>query len=167
MSMIGNLLRVSQADLARYQADSQLFEDRIYKEYDDTDEAMVDLDKSWHVLAFLLGETKDEFEDHPMAGLIFGKHTLDENQDVGYGPARYLTADEVKELNQTLTQLTNEEIKKRFSPALCEEHDIYPSFWAGEDAEDLWEYIHDNLQVLRTAYQKAADQDEAMITYLN
>ncbi|WHT40179.1 MULTISPECIES: YfbM family protein [Myroides] len=167
MSMIGNLLRVSEADLERYKANSSLFEDRIYNEYDENDDAMVDLDKAWHVLAFLLGEMQDRFEDHPMAGLIFGKHTLDENQDVGYGPARYLTVDEVQELNQALTQLSDEILKKRFSPALCEEQDIYPSFWMGEDPEDLWEYIQDNLHVLRTTYQKAVDQNEAMITYLN
>ena len=169
MSMIGNLLRVTEAELNSYLKNSGLLEERIYRDFDenDIDEAMVDLDKAWNVLAFLLGNTATEYEDEPLAQLIFGRHTLDEDQDVGYGPARYLTVAEVQELHQALSQLSDAEIKKRFSPAQCEANDIYPSFWVEEDAADLWEYIQDYLTTLRTTYQLAAERKEAMITYLN
>lgn len=169
MSMIGNLLRVSEAELNNYRENSALLEERIYRDFDanDIDEAMVDLDKAWNVLAFLLGNTAAEYEDEPLAQLIFGHHTLDEDQDVGYGPARYLTVAEVQELHQALSQLSDEDIQNRFSPAQCEANDIYPSFWIDEDAADLWEYIQNYLTVLRTTYQLAAARKEAMIVYLN
>lgn len=169
MSMIGNLLRVTEVELTSYLQDSSLFETRIYSDFDENniDEAYVDLDKTWNVLAFLLGGKHKEYEDQKMAHLVFGRHTLDEDQDVGYGPARYLTIAEVQELNQALNQITDEEMRKRFSPEECEANDIYPSFWLEEDVNDLWDYISDHLQLLRKAYQTAADRKEAMITYLN
>ena len=37
MGMIGNLLRVSQEELTSYVQDSNLFEERIYKDYDEND----------------------------------------------------------------------------------------------------------------------------------
>ena len=45
MSMIGNLLRVSNAELESYLENSSLLENRIY-ENDDEDSNLIDIDKA-------------------------------------------------------------------------------------------------------------------------
>lgn len=169
MGMIGNLLRVSEAELKSYIEDSSLLEDRIYKDYDenDIDDALIDLDKSWDAIAFLLGDTSDEYLDQPLAKAIFGSHTLDENQDLGYGPARFVTTDEVKEIHNLLTQLSNEELRKRFNPQVFEEEEIYPTFWTQENEEEIWEYLSGNINLIRELYSVAAKNNGAVITFIN
>lgn len=169
MGMIGNLLRVSQEELTSYVQDSNLFEERIYKDYDenDIDEALVDIDKSWEAIAFLFGNNADDYLDHPLATAIFGSHTLDENQDIGYGPARFVTTEQVKEIHNLLTQLSNEELRKRFSPQKLNEEEIYPSFWSEADKEEIWEHLSANINTIREVYSTAAKNNEAVITFIN
>ncbi|MDR2224091.1 MAG: YfbM family protein [Flavobacteriaceae bacterium] len=169
MGMISNLLRVSQEELNSYIQDSSLFEDRIYKDYDenDIDDALVDLDKSWDAIAFLFGNNADDYLEHPLATAIFGSHTLDENQDIGYGPARFVTTVQVKEINELLSQLSDEELRKRFSPQRLEEEEIYPSFWTEVDEDELWEYLSENIHTIREIYSTAAKNNEAVITFIN
>lgn len=169
MGMIGNLLRVNQEELTSYVKDSSLFEDRIYQDYDENniDAALVDIDKSWEAIAFLFGNGGDDYLERPLAKAIFGSHTLDESQDIGYGPARFVTTEQVKEINELLSQLSNEELRKRFSTQKLDEEEIYPSFWSEADEEEIWEYLSDNINTIREIYSTAAKNDEAVITFIN
>ena len=53
MSMIGNLLRVSNAELESYLENSSLLENRIY-ENDDEDSNLIDIDKAWNAILFFI-----------------------------------------------------------------------------------------------------------------
>ena len=53
MSMIGNLLRVTKTELEEYLKDSSLLEDKIY-DVETENENLVDIDKSWDGIIFLL-----------------------------------------------------------------------------------------------------------------
>lgn len=94
-------------------------------------------------------------------------HTLDKNQDIGYCPARFVTTEQVKKIHNLLTQLSNEELRKRFSPQKLNEEEIYPSFWSEADEEEIWEYLSDNINTIREIYSTAAKNNEAVITFIN
>ena len=67
MGMIGNFLRVSSAELEEYLKDSSLLENRIYdEECEDEDPNMIDIDKSWDGIIFLLTGQSFENSDHPL-----------------------------------------------------------------------------------------------------
>ena len=87
MSMIGNFLRVTKTQLEDYLKDSTLLETRIYdEESDDEDPNLVDIDKSWEGILFLLTGQNLETIDHPLAKVLFSGQIIDEDQDLGYGP---------------------------------------------------------------------------------
>lgn len=75
MGMIGNLLRVTKAELESYLEDSSLLEDKIYNDEVNDDEPesekFVDIDKTWDGIIFLLtGQSLDTTESH-LARILF------------------------------------------------------------------------------------------------
>ncbi|MGL4821303.1 MAG: YfbM family protein [Bacilli bacterium] len=58
-----------------------------------------DLNSEWHLLHFALTGSEDE-SDAPLNNVIFGGTPIGE--DLGYGPATYLTSDQVHALVQSL-----------------------------------------------------------------
>src|SRR6478609_11842389 len=104
MSMIGHLLRVTKPELDEYLKDSSLLESSIYdEETDEENPNLVDLDKSWDGILFLLTGQNVVNTDHPLAKVLFSGQLIDEEQDLGYGPAHYLTPEQVKDLNSQIS----------------------------------------------------------------
>src|SRR5690606_10750890 len=97
----------------------------IYSDTSD-DDSLVDLDKSWHGLLYVLTGVNVWEEAHPLSQLLFSGQLIDEEQDLGYGPAHYLLPDEVKYLNEMLKTISVEDLKARFDPAKMNELEIYP-----------------------------------------
>jgi len=164
MSMIGNLLRVTNTELKAYLEDSSLLEDRIYNDESGADPNLTDIDKSWEGILFLLTGQKLETLDHPMGRVLFSGQSIDDNLDLGYGPGQYLTPEQVKVLNAELSKITAGEITKRFDPKRMTELEIYPDIW---DEEGVLDYLLDYFHQVQAAYAAAAASDEAMIVFLN
>jgi hypothetical protein len=166
MSMIGNLLRVSNAELQTYLADSSQLETRIYRD-SGTDPALVDIDKTWDGIVFLLtGNALSEgAHQHPLARVLFSGQLVDEDQDLGYGPAHFLRPEEVAELQPQLAALTVAELKQRFDPAKMTELGIYPNIW--DEGEDAFEYVLGGFMTVQEHYAEAAQRGEGMITFLS
>ena len=165
MSMIGNLLRVTKTELEEYLKDSSLLEDRIYDdESDDEDPNLVDIDKSWEGILFLLTGQNLETIDHPLARVLFSGQIIDEEQDLGYGPGQYLTPDEVKELNAEISKITTEELSKKYDAKKMMELEIYPNAW---EEDNMVNYLTDYFKAVQEVFAEASKNDEAIITFLN
>jgi len=168
MSMIGNFLRVSNDELNKYLDDSTLLEDRVYSESSDlNDPNLIDIDKTWDGILYLLtGNTLDEIDsaDPTLSSIIIGKNTLDENQDMGYGPANYNTAEEVKEIAKILDAIPSSKLKEKFDPKKMMELEIYPTMW---DEPNVFEYVEDYYEKLRDFYKTAAKNNQAVLTFVN
>ncbi|ACU60454.1 YfbM family protein [Chitinophaga pinensis] len=160
MSMVLELLRATPAELEAYIQDSSLLEDRIY-EAEEEDPAMVNLDKSWEGILFLLTGKGLQHNDHPMQKVFFSGQNIDDDMDIGYGPAEYLTPEQVKETYAELCAITEEELTARFDPARMLELHIYPEIW---EEEGIVYYLLAFFNELRTFYAKAAENNEAVIT---
>ena len=165
MSMIGNLLRVSNTELQEYLKDSSLLEDRIYREDAEQDAGLVDIDKSWEGILFLLTGQSLAEADHPLAAVLFSGQIVDENQDLGYGPAHYVTPEQVSEINAQISKISFADLEQKFDPAKMMELGIYPEIW-DEDDEAI-DYLSENYNLIRDIYEKAAANGEAIITFIN
>lgn len=164
MSMIGNLLRVTDAELQTYLADSTRLANRLYQDTG-TDQALVDIDKTWDGIMFLLTQDKLSESSHPLAHVLLSGQLVDEAQDLGYGPAHYLTAAQVAELQPQLAAITPAELKRRFDPAKMTALGIYPGIWDEGDA--AFEYVATGFATVQELYAEAARRGEALITFIS
>ncbi|WP_217903485.1 YfbM family protein [Flectobacillus sp. BAB-3569] len=165
MSMIGNLLRVTKIELEEYLKDSSLLEERIYNNTsDEEDPKLVEIDRSWEGILFLLTGQNLETIDHLMARVLFSGQVIDEEQDLGYGPGQYLTHREVKELNTELSKITTEELEQRYDSKRMMELEIYPNTW---EEDEMINYLTDYFEILKEVFAEASQNDEAIITFLN
>jgi hypothetical protein len=127
--MIGNLLSVTKTELENYLRDSSLLEHRIYND-ETEDPDLVDIDKAWEGILFLLtGQCLAE-ADHPLMAVLFSGQMIDDDQDLGFGPAHYVTPAQVVELNDQISKLTITDLQQRFDPVKMTELGIYPDIWS-------------------------------------
>lgn len=63
--------------------------------------------------------------------------------DVGYGPAHYLTPEQVAGIHRKIASLTEADLKARYdTEAMNEEEELYPSLeWNEEDFEYLYSHF--------------------------
>ncbi len=161
MSMIGNLLMVSNQQLQQFLNEPSLVENYIYAEQ--KQEQYLDLDKAWHAIHFMLNGNAYEGQG-ALALAFFGGEEIGE--DVGYGPARYLTVEQVRQVSESLSQISHEVFSQKYDPVAMDESSVYPNIWEREGEEGL-HYILPFFDDLKKFYQEAALRDQAVLIYLN
>ncbi len=164
MGMVGNLLRVTKFELEDYLKDSSLLEDLIYD--DETEnEKLVDIDKSWDGIIFLLTGQSFATAEHNLVKVLFSGQLIDEEQDLGYGPAHYLTPEQVADLNNEISTITIEDLKQKFNPKKMTELEVYPTIW--DEGDDTFDYLVEGFSTLQNVFANATKNGEAIITFLN
>jgi hypothetical protein len=162
MSMIGNFLQLSSDQLAALIADPSRVETFIYPEDEERDSG-IDVDKAWHGIHYLLvGDAWGG--EPPLANVVLGGTEI--GDDVGYGPARYLNADEVRAVADALKDITPDVLRSRYVATALSENEIYPEIWDDPD-DDAVGYLASWYQTLRDYYIDAAVKQKAMLKYLN
>jgi hypothetical protein len=165
MSMIGNYRRVTPQELAALRADPGSVMNFLYpKDHSRPPSGRhLDVDKTWHAIHFLLnGDSWDG--ERPLVNVVLGGTQLGPD-DVGYGPARYLEPDEVKQVANALNDVPAFELIERFDAGSLNDAEIYPHPWS--DGPDDREYISSRYLELTEFFRKAADAGDAMLLYLN
>ncbi|MBF0378466.1 MAG: YfbM family protein [Desulfamplus sp.] len=103
-------------------------------EYKDGERLDVDLDKAWHGLHYLF--TQSEWEADPPLNFITSGGKVVGNIDIGYGPGRVLTFEDVSQIDKTLEQIDHDYLRKRFNPDDMMKKKIYPEIWNRDLKED-------------------------------
>ena len=165
MGMIMYLLRISKQELESYIDKPELFlENRVDGAYS------MDIDKAWGGILYLLtgkafasGSPEDEVDS--LNRIFFSAQFFDEDMDVGYGPAHYLTPEQVAGIHRKIASLTEADLKARYDPeAMNEEEELYPSLdWN----EEIFEYLYFHFQALQSFFATAASRGEAIVTFLS
>jgi hypothetical protein len=166
MGMIGNYLRVTKDELQSYLSDSNLLNNRIYDHENQNDKNLIDVDKSWEGLFFLLtGKSLATFEEAstPLLWILIPPQEIDSDQDMGYGPATYTTIEQTKELNNALNTISIDEIRDKYNGNLMMEMGIYPEAW---DNDESLEYLVESFNTVKDFYNKAAADNQAVIIFL-
>ncbi len=167
MGMIGNYLRVSRKELEEYLNDSSKLDDRLYAEGNTEDPSLIDVDKSWEAIFFLLtGESVASLDQPkpPLSWMLQAPNEIDPDQDMGYGPATYTTPEQTKELSDAFNAISQDELTKRYNGDKMNGMGIYPEIWHENISR---EYAFDNLSTLKDFYNKASVNSEAVIVFIN
>jgi hypothetical protein len=126
----------------------------------------LDLDKAWHALHFLF--TGSNWEGPFPEGFLVSAGEPVGDVDVGYGPARSFTPEEVEKIALFLTNIDEAKLRGRLDPIKMAELDIYPSVWSSETKlDDEWAYMNDALQRMRMFVREAASKRMALLVYIN
>lgn len=172
MGMIGHLKAITTEELARFLECST--EDEIATflyvngELDTTGDYL-NIDKTWHGINFLL--TGEPFGEPPLSWVIFGNHSVggEDNQllfGISHIGLRYLVPDEVVEVANALSSISNEDLANRFSPEAMEAAEIYPQgIWEVQREVALNYLLYYYPEVVKF-YQNAASQKKAVLLYV-
>ena len=126
---------------------------------------VVDLDKSWHGLHYLL--TGTAWEGDPPLNFLLGGGREVGLEEVGNGPARTFTAAEVRAIADALAALTDDELRSRFAPAEMMRLEIYPEIWDRDPAEDdTLAYLMENVGGLRRALAAVVARGHGLLVTL-
>lgn len=118
------------------------------------------LHKSWHCLHFLLTGKSWEKAEPPLGDAITGGTEIpDRRNRMGYGPARYLTAAQVRDVAEALTSFPIEEKAAAFDLDFAEDRKVYVP---NHESEELIYYFN----LLRDFYQDAACKGSGMILWI-
>lgn len=135
------------------------------------DARRMDLDKAWHGLHYLLaGDDGSGDQEHPAdrpeLWLLFGGRPVGE-EDVGYGPARFLSSADVARWAEFLASVPEDSLRARFDPPRMESLGIYPSIWDEENPEEnCLGYVLTYLRELRSFTAAAAKRGEGALLFL-
>jgi len=162
MSMISILVFASDDEIRQLLAEPERIEDFISEERTSTD-----LDKAWHGIHWLLTGSADG-GDEPHCYLLAGGEQVGD-VDVGYGPARALTSQQVTAWDGALTKISREELGRRFEPKAMLDADIYPQIWARsiKGEEDTLDYLLQAYAGLRDFVAAARRERSGLLVYLS
>jgi hypothetical protein len=116
------------------------------------------LEKSWHVLHYLL-TGKAEEAPPPLGNAILGGREIGE--DLGYGPARFLTPEQVREVAAALASISKDDMRKRFDLKVMMTVNIYPV----KDGSEL-ELAEHYFEHVSRYYSEAAASGNAMLLWV-
>src|SRR2546425_4040968 len=165
LGMYMTFKQISPSELERLQKNPSLVK---------YDPSGLDVDKTWQVMHFLL--TGDAWGGAPpLAKTIMGG--TDIGEDLGYGPARYLMPEEVREVASALSGVSIDDLRKRFDPAALEKAEVYPGFSgavehvgvdpaAEPEMKDFLEFLLKKFEGLVSFYAEAASKGNAMLLFL-
>lgn len=100
---------------------------------DEADLETCELDKAWHGIHYLLTGSADQGEQPPGFLLNWGDEV---GEDLGYGPARAYTSDQVAQIAGHLSGVTDADLRSRFDPDKMMNDGIYPTIWDRDPAVD-------------------------------
>lgn len=124
-----------------------------------------DLDKAWHGIHFML--TGTAWEGVPPLNFLMHGGAVIGDVEVGYVPARGMTAAEVKAVAGALAGIDEAFMRARFDPAQMTQLDIYPGIWDRDPAEDdSFDYCMEYFGEIRTFVTRAAERGAGLIISL-
>lgn len=167
MGMIGSIIRVSEEELNTFLNDSETLEKKIYADDSYEAEWFLDLDKSWDGINYILtGENIGGLENEPnkLERALFSFQVIDEEQNLGYGPAQYLNSTQVKETFTELDKITDELMKSKINGSEMNKIGIYPEIWTESESH---EFLIESFGEFTAFYKKAAENNEAIVTFIS
>src|SRR5437660_11748273 len=160
--MIGNLRSASDSEIERLLANPAEITRFLYGAGTDGSEHVV-LNKAWHAIHFVLNGSRLGGEQ-PLNFLVDEGTPVGE-VDVGYGPARVLTSQQVRQIAAALAPIEPNDLANKVDVRQLDEQSIYPGNWQrngyGVD------YVVTNYRDMRDSITDAASKGNGLILYIN
>jgi hypothetical protein len=169
VSMIGNIRLATDAEIEALYAAPERIEDFLYGEddsFEPPDDMHLELDKAWHGIHFLL--TGEAWSGAPPLDFIVSGGREVGDEDVGYGPARAFSSDEVAQVAAALDPITPDTLRDRFDGRRMMLAQIYPEIWNRDPADDdTLGYLVEYFEFLKPFIAQAAERRLGMLVYIN
>ena len=151
MGLIANYNCISDESLKELKglgsSKKDLFE--TVEEWSDEDELLLDIDKMWDVLHFVLTgvSTDHRIADNPLSQAVLGITAVEELS----ANLAYTEHDKLADIVAALEQFDMEEALESFDMAACKEAELYPDIWDYDEEEEEIrdELLHDFEQMKR------------------
>lgn len=160
--MIGNVCPASDTEIEALLTDPSRVTRFLYGSEADGRQR-VSLDRAWHAIHFALTGSRLG-GDEPLNFLV-DEGTSVGTVDVGYGPARVLTSDRVRDVAGALATIAPEDIARRVDPGQLDRELIYPGNWQNNGFGV--DYVVDNYRQLRTLLVRLAQEGLGLVLYIN
>ena len=126
---------------------------------------IVDVDKAWHGIHYLLTGTADDGEP-PLNFLVAGGTDVGD-EDVGYGPPRAYTSAQARVIATALASVSDDELRGRFDPRGMMAATVYPEIWDRDPADDdTLGYLMDGVASLRAMLATVASNGHGLLVIL-
>lgn len=160
MSMIANLFAVPPSLLEELKTSAATREEWLG---DPSELNAHSLDKAWHGLHYLLTGVAGDAPG-ALGQVVMGGKPLS-SDDMGYGPARYLTADEVKAIAKALKAVTADDLRARFDGKRMDQDGVYPHIWERDGASAQADIL-EHFERVKSYYARAAKAGLCMLSWL-
>jgi len=161
MSMICELLAVPEGTARRVMSTPRQIHDLLAAP--GNPDQRLSLEKSWHGLHFALTGSAWDGEK-PLNFLVSGGEPVGD-EDIGYGPARVLFAEDVASLDQALGNVSDDKFQHGFDLRSLQAAEIYPEIW-DEPREDLLAEYGGYFHELQAFVHRAAQGGQALVITL-
>jgi hypothetical protein len=90
------------------------------------------------------------------------------DEDVGYCPARALSPNQIADWANALSNISTEDLRKRFDPEAMMKADIYPSIWdRATEEDDTLGYLLEYYEALRSFVERTKNENKGAIITLS
>ena len=164
MGMIIYLRRASPSDIARFTADASGWEEFAFEEGEDRVD-IIDFDKAWHALHFMLTGGADNTED-PLGVIAQDeeKFGADEN---GFGGFAVISPERMKAFDLALKELDDQTLASRYDPVATDANDIYMADVFADDGDEAFEYVTQGVPDLRQFASRCAQSGDGALRILS
>ncbi len=161
MGMVLYLRRAMTAEIEAVGPTEQEVVDFLFKD-EIEDEEIIDFDKAWDALNFMLMDGNKE-SSSPFNFLLgqwesFGCNELF-NEPVG----KVVPVDAVTRFNAALNSLSDAALADRYDPAAMEKADIYMADMFVEEGAEALDYVMQGVPALRRFTEAAASQKQSVV----
>ncbi len=162
MGMAACFAAIDSATSARLRSNPDEIEGYLFPDDGDGEPAnYIDVDKAWHGIHYLLTGSADAGTP-PLSWAILGGSEVGE--DLGYGPARILTSEQVKAISDNLP--SEDVFKASYAPEAMEAAQVYPDVIWVRDGDEALDYLVENYKVLVEFYRSAASRGDGAVLWL-
>ena len=103
--------------------------------------------------------------DDDIGHLILGGVPVDD-EDMGYGPARLFTKEQVALLNNVLKEWDETLFRQNFNMEGMFEEEIYPLIEGQDEEEEFFSYVWSYFVWMKEFFQEAAEEEQYVLTFL-
>lgn len=160
MGMVIYLRRSSSADIARFTADGSAWESFAFEQGDEGVD-LIDFDKAWHALHFMLvgaaGTTGDPL------GIIAADSEMYGTDEHGFGGFSVVSPGQMTAFNLALRAISDGELERRFDPAAMVREDVYLADVFVDEGQESLEYVMQGVPALRRFAASVAERGEGAL----
>ena len=158
MGLIANYNCISDESLKELKGLGSSEEDlsETVEEWSDEDELLLDIDKMWDVLHFVLTgvSTDHRIDDNPLSQAVLGVTPIEDLSEY----MAYTEHSKIVDILAALEQFDIEQALESFDMKACKEAELYPNIWDyGEEEEEIKDEILHDFEQMKVFYKKVLE----------